>query len=99
MRYLIVGLSLFALCCNQPTPLQPECVTRKSCYACVVSGCGWCQGMVGGACWSFKAEGGCSEPVGFTQSCTDGTAIFPDPVVNPIHYGERRRSDGGAAKD
>ncbi len=87
-------LSFAVASCNQPTPLQPECATRKNCYSCVVSGCAWCQGMTSGACWSFKAEGGCAEPVGFTQNCTDGTAIFPDPVVSPIPYNKLAR-DGG----
>jgi hypothetical protein len=91
---LYVALFLLLVACNQPRPVQQECVKYRTCASCVSAYCGYC----GNGCFSFQSELICEEPIGFVQSCTDGTAPFPDIVVNPMPYGKARASDGGVGK-
>jgi hypothetical protein len=93
MKTIICAALFLLVACNQPRPIQQECVKYKTCFACVSSYCGWCGDP--GSCYSFQSAMICAEPIGFVQSCTDGTAPFPDVVVNPMPYGKPRAADGG----
>lgn len=94
MRYLLVVAIVVAFLtgCNQPSPLQPECVKHTYCANCLVAGCGWCDRV---GCFSFKSDAICVEPVGFVNACQDGTAPFPSQVID--HPYLKKVRDGGVA--
>jgi hypothetical protein len=98
MRTIIAALffvTVSTFSCNQPRPVQLECVKydKLGCATCVSQFCGWCPN----GCYSFSSPTICEEPIGFVQSCADGTAPFPDSVINPMPYGRSRNLlDAGA---
>jgi len=89
MRTILLCLLLLGGC-NQLNPTQVECTrSQGGCAPCVGRGCYWCNGVC-----STRATVQCEEPIGFLQDCTDGTAPFPAPVVNPMPYGKPRHDAG-----
>ena len=79
-------------CIPTPKPGKRECWNKSpnGCATCVAEYCGWCEN----GCFSLYEGSICVDPVTFPTDCKDGTAPFPDPVVNPIPYHLKRR-DGG----